>query len=428
MLEIGGGLGVLSERLAARAGHVHVVEIDRALEQPAARDAGAVSPTSRCTSPTRSSSTSARSHPAPTKVVANLPYGIAATVILRTIDELPAVGSWVVMVQREVGERLAAAPGTPRLRRAVGAGPAGLRGQGAAAGRPHRVPPGPQRRLGAGRPAPASGRPPTPGLRARPRRLRPPAQGAGRLAGAGRRPPRRDPRAGPGGAVALGHPPTSAPSGWRRRSSASWPQRLCAVKLTARAPAKINLVPVPRADPRRRPPRAGDAVRVGLARRRARADVDAGRRGASDEVAAARASTGRTWSRRRSRRCATRAGTARRCGSRSASGSRSRPAWAAARPTPRPRCGCAARARAPRRRPRSAGSPPRSAPTCPASSSPGLALGTGAGEIVEPVRARAARVCDRAAAVRALHAEVYREADRLGLPRPDAELAARRRR
>jgi 16S rRNA (adenine1518-N6/adenine1519-N6)-dimethyltransferase len=51
--------------------------------------------------------------PAPTKVVANLPYGIAATVILRTVEELPGVGSWVVMVQREVGERLAAAPATP---------------------------------------------------------------------------------------------------------------------------------------------------------------------------------------------------------------------------------------------------------------------------------------------------------------------------
>ena len=50
--------------------------------------------------------------PAPTAVVANLPYGIAATVILRTIDELPSVGSWVVMVQREVGERLAAGPGS----------------------------------------------------------------------------------------------------------------------------------------------------------------------------------------------------------------------------------------------------------------------------------------------------------------------------
>jgi 16S rRNA (adenine1518-N6/adenine1519-N6)-dimethyltransferase len=50
--------------------------------------------------------------PPPNKVVANLPYSIAASVILRTIDELASVNRWVVMVQREVGERLAASPGT----------------------------------------------------------------------------------------------------------------------------------------------------------------------------------------------------------------------------------------------------------------------------------------------------------------------------
>ena len=64
--------------------------------------------------------------PAPTKVVANLPYGVAATVTLRTISELPEVTSWVVMLQREVGERLAAAPGQLGLRGAIGPGPAGL--------------------------------------------------------------------------------------------------------------------------------------------------------------------------------------------------------------------------------------------------------------------------------------------------------------
>jgi 16S rRNA (adenine1518-N6/adenine1519-N6)-dimethyltransferase len=50
--------------------------------------------------------------PAPTKMVANLPYGVAATVILRTVAELSSIQSWVVMVQREVGERFAAKPGT----------------------------------------------------------------------------------------------------------------------------------------------------------------------------------------------------------------------------------------------------------------------------------------------------------------------------
>ena len=46
--------------------------------------------------------------PAPDKVVANLPYGIAATRPAATIEELPAVALWVAMTQKEVGERLAA--------------------------------------------------------------------------------------------------------------------------------------------------------------------------------------------------------------------------------------------------------------------------------------------------------------------------------
>ncbi len=51
--------------------------------------------------------------PPPTKVVANLPYGVAATVLLRSRSRsCPARGLWVAMVQREVGERLAAAPGS----------------------------------------------------------------------------------------------------------------------------------------------------------------------------------------------------------------------------------------------------------------------------------------------------------------------------
>ena len=111
VLEIGGGPGVLSERLAGQVGHLHVVEVDRRLE-PALRDALV-----RFSNVTIHLSDAleldlAALDPAPTAVVANLPYGIAATVILRTIDELPSVESWVVMVQREVGERLAAAPGS----------------------------------------------------------------------------------------------------------------------------------------------------------------------------------------------------------------------------------------------------------------------------------------------------------------------------
>jgi 16S rRNA (adenine1518-N6/adenine1519-N6)-dimethyltransferase len=111
VLEIGGGLGVLSEYLAPRCGHVHVVELDRALV-PALEDALGPHPNTTLHVADAMQLDLRALHPAPTKVVANLPYGIAAGAILRTIEELGTVTRWVAMVQREVGERLAAAAGS----------------------------------------------------------------------------------------------------------------------------------------------------------------------------------------------------------------------------------------------------------------------------------------------------------------------------
>jgi 16S rRNA (adenine1518-N6/adenine1519-N6)-dimethyltransferase len=111
VLEIGGGLGVLSEHLAPLVRHLHVIEVDQRL-RPALDDA-----LHRFTNVTTHWEDAMASDlpaltPAPTTVVANLPYGIAAGVLLRTIDELPLLERWVAMVQREVGERLAAVPGS----------------------------------------------------------------------------------------------------------------------------------------------------------------------------------------------------------------------------------------------------------------------------------------------------------------------------
>lgn len=111
VLEIGGGLGLLSQRLAERARHAHVVEVDRALEG-ALREALAPFDNVTLHIADALELDLAALDPAPEKVVANLPYSIAAHAILRTIEELPGVRSWLVMVQREVGERLAASPGT----------------------------------------------------------------------------------------------------------------------------------------------------------------------------------------------------------------------------------------------------------------------------------------------------------------------------
>jgi len=111
VLEVGGGLGVLSEYLAPRVAHLHVVEVDRSLEPPLAE---ALAPFDNTTLHLADAVglDLAALEPPPDKVVANLPYGVAATVLLKSIAELPAARLWVAMVQREVGERLAAGPGS----------------------------------------------------------------------------------------------------------------------------------------------------------------------------------------------------------------------------------------------------------------------------------------------------------------------------
>jgi 16S rRNA (adenine1518-N6/adenine1519-N6)-dimethyltransferase len=110
VLEVGGGLGVLSEYLAPRVGHLHVVEVDRKLEEPL-RDA--LDPFANVdlhlADAVRLDLGSL--DPAPGKVVANLPYGVAATVLLKSIAELPEATLWVAMVQREVADRLAVPAG-----------------------------------------------------------------------------------------------------------------------------------------------------------------------------------------------------------------------------------------------------------------------------------------------------------------------------
>jgi 16S rRNA (adenine1518-N6/adenine1519-N6)-dimethyltransferase len=111
VLEVGGGLGVLSEHLAERVAHVHVVEVDERLR-------GALDEATEGHANVTMHWTDAMAvalgelEPAPGKLVANLPYGIAAGLLLRTVEELPGMTLWLAMVQREVGERLAAAPGS----------------------------------------------------------------------------------------------------------------------------------------------------------------------------------------------------------------------------------------------------------------------------------------------------------------------------
>ncbi len=110
VLEVGAGEGVLTERLAAAAGHVHAVEIDRGLEPALAQTAALVNVSLHWGDAMKVDL--AGFDPAPTAMVANLPYSVATPLILRTIELLPSLASWTVMVQREIADRLRAAPGS----------------------------------------------------------------------------------------------------------------------------------------------------------------------------------------------------------------------------------------------------------------------------------------------------------------------------
>jgi 16S rRNA (adenine1518-N6/adenine1519-N6)-dimethyltransferase len=107
VLEIGPGLGVLTRYLARRVSLVHAVEIDRSL---AAHLAGI--PNVRLELGDALQLDLADLEPPPRKLVSNLPYNVATPIVVESLDGLPALRSWCVMVQREVAERFFAGPGT----------------------------------------------------------------------------------------------------------------------------------------------------------------------------------------------------------------------------------------------------------------------------------------------------------------------------
>ncbi len=112
VLEIGPGIGSLTLALADAAASVLALEVDRHLV-----------PVLRSVVADRASVTVEqgdaltwefveRLGDGPWVCVSNLPYNIATPVVVRLLEEVPRVSRLLVMVQREVGERLAAAPGS----------------------------------------------------------------------------------------------------------------------------------------------------------------------------------------------------------------------------------------------------------------------------------------------------------------------------
>lgn len=111
VLEVGPGLGILTRYLADRVGLVHAVELDRSLE-PELREAVTGRDNVRLVFGDAVRLDLGALDPAPTRFVANLPYNVATPLVVESLEGLPTVGSWCVMVQREVADRFFAEPST----------------------------------------------------------------------------------------------------------------------------------------------------------------------------------------------------------------------------------------------------------------------------------------------------------------------------
>jgi len=112
VLEIGPGLGALTEALAARAARLYVIECDRGLCQVLRRKFEA-DPTVRVLEGDALRIDLHDVIPEETvKVVASLPYNVAVPILFRLLDERRVFSDLTVMMQREVAQRLVAAAGS----------------------------------------------------------------------------------------------------------------------------------------------------------------------------------------------------------------------------------------------------------------------------------------------------------------------------
>lgn len=112
VVEIGPGLGSLSVALVDAGARLVAIEVDRYLI-PALTEVLSGTSAQVVNADARHLDWQPLLAAAPRwKVVANLPYNIATPLVLDLLDSRPELASYLVMVQREVGERLAAAPGS----------------------------------------------------------------------------------------------------------------------------------------------------------------------------------------------------------------------------------------------------------------------------------------------------------------------------
>ncbi|RFA09844.1 16S rRNA (adenine(1518)-N(6)/adenine(1519)-N(6))-dimethyltransferase [Subtercola boreus] len=112
VVEVGPGLGSLTLGILEVGAEVIAVEIDKRLAEQLPLTVGLLQPDARLTV-IRDDAMRIMSLPgAPTRLVANLPYNVSVPVLLHFLEHFWSIQSGVVMVQAEVGHRIAADPGS----------------------------------------------------------------------------------------------------------------------------------------------------------------------------------------------------------------------------------------------------------------------------------------------------------------------------
>ena len=116
VVEVGAGLGSLTLALAETGAEVVAIEVDPGLAavlgQVVADTSVRVVETDALGVDWAGALGSEGGHHEPWMLVANLPYNVATPLVVKVLEQAPVVSSLLVMVQREVGERLAAGPGS----------------------------------------------------------------------------------------------------------------------------------------------------------------------------------------------------------------------------------------------------------------------------------------------------------------------------
>lgn len=110
-LEVGPGIGTLTRELSREATRVVAVEADRRLQPILSETLRDSRDVTLLFEDALGVDVEAFGTPEPTVLVANLPYNVAATLVLSLMDRVPSIERGTVMVQREVAERMCASPG-----------------------------------------------------------------------------------------------------------------------------------------------------------------------------------------------------------------------------------------------------------------------------------------------------------------------------